>query len=282
MSTRILVFTDIDGTLIDIDNGDYSATKDLIKKLQEMDIPVIFCSNKTEEELEKIRRETGLCDPFIVENGGAILIPNNYFQISDRENFNKKYSVINNEKYEKIELGKNIKYVINEIKKIGKKYNIELVGVHDLSDEELAEKMNMDLDSAKRMRNRQYGETIIEINREKIPDLIKYAKAEGVDVNFGGKFYSAVIGHNKGKAVAILKDLFRKKYPNENLIFIGVGDSKNDESMLELMDMPLIVQNKDLTWVDLKIKTIVKVSGIGPLGWKEVYNRIIDIITPKV
>ena len=78
-----VVFTDIDGTLIDINTAHYGKkTKGLISSLKEKNIPLILASAKTWLEQNKIREDLGLFDPFIVENGGAIVIPNGYFDDS--------------------------------------------------------------------------------------------------------------------------------------------------------------------------------------------------------
>lgn len=50
----IVVFSDIDGTLIDIFTREYGNSKELMKKLGESLIPVILCSSKTMAEQEKI------------------------------------------------------------------------------------------------------------------------------------------------------------------------------------------------------------------------------------
>src|SRR5919109_4949333 len=79
-SDKVVVFTDIDGTLIDINTGEYGKnTSELICTLKENNIPVVLASAKTWVEQNKIREDLGLTDPFIVENGGAIVIPKGYF-----------------------------------------------------------------------------------------------------------------------------------------------------------------------------------------------------------
>ena len=82
-----VVFTDIDGTLIDINTAHYGKkTKGLISSLKEKNIPLILASAKTWLEQNKIREDLGLFDPFIVENGGAIVIPKDYFDDSALKN----------------------------------------------------------------------------------------------------------------------------------------------------------------------------------------------------
>src|ERR687890_869303 len=75
-----VVFTDIDGTLVDINTAEYGKkTNELIRIMKEKNIPLILTSAKTRLEQNKIREDLGLSDPFIVENGGAIVIPKGYF-----------------------------------------------------------------------------------------------------------------------------------------------------------------------------------------------------------
>ena len=47
--------------------------------MKEKNIPLILTSAKTRLEQDKIRDDLGLSDPFIVENGGAIVIPQRLF-----------------------------------------------------------------------------------------------------------------------------------------------------------------------------------------------------------
>jgi mannosyl-3-phosphoglycerate phosphatase len=80
MPFRKVVFTDIDGTLVDINTAEYGKeTNKLIRLIKEKNIPLILTSAKTRLEQNKIREDLGLSDPFIVENGGAIVIPKGYF-----------------------------------------------------------------------------------------------------------------------------------------------------------------------------------------------------------
>ena len=69
-TSQKIVFTDIDGTLMDIYSGNFEGTDLLVRKFTRMGIPVILCSAKTHSEQEYIRDIFGLSDPFIIENGG--------------------------------------------------------------------------------------------------------------------------------------------------------------------------------------------------------------------
>jgi predicted mannosyl-3-phosphoglycerate phosphatase (HAD superfamily) len=79
-SNKVVVFTDLDGTLIDTNTGEYGKnTDELIDTIKENNIPLVLASAKTLVEQNKIREDLDLTDPFIVENGRAIIIPKDYF-----------------------------------------------------------------------------------------------------------------------------------------------------------------------------------------------------------
>ena len=76
---RLVLFTDLDGTLLDHDTYSFEPAREALRALESEDIPVVFTTSKTRAEIEKWRRLTGNADPFISENGGAIFVPEGYF-----------------------------------------------------------------------------------------------------------------------------------------------------------------------------------------------------------
>ena len=78
-STPLVIITDLDGTFLDYQTYSYQASLATLRKLQSLNVPVVLCSSKTRSEMEPLWHELGLKDPFIVENGGAIFFPPDYF-----------------------------------------------------------------------------------------------------------------------------------------------------------------------------------------------------------
>ena len=72
LEETLLVFTDLDGTLLDF----HTLTGSLrpwLEKLMDEQIPVILCSSKTASEMDDIQQELGLGGlPYIAENGAVI------------------------------------------------------------------------------------------------------------------------------------------------------------------------------------------------------------------
>jgi len=264
-----VVFTDIDGTLTDIKTGELGEVKDLICSLKNRNIPVILCSAKTRAEQIKIRRELGLTEPFIVENGGAIVIPKDYFgSLSDMPNHKEV------KEYDIIELGKPAREIRLKLLNIRNQFKFKFIGVADLSIESLCHLTDMPPASARRMAQREYGETILQIDRRQQRRFAKVAEQSGLKTIYGGRFFDVTIGNDKGKAVGIMINLYKKKYYKDNVKFFGVGDSQNDSTMLRLMDVPMLVQGPEGTWSNLNVKNIIKIPAIGPNGWKFAYNKV--------
>lgn len=264
-----IIFTDIDGTILD-NTGEYGETPKLISSLIKNNIPVILCSAKTLAEQNRVRKQIGLTDPFIVENGGAIVIEKEYFDLSQ---IMKDYPVKERDGNYIIELGKpatKIREILNDIRK---NFNISFRGVADISIQELSNIAKLSTESAKEMAHREYGETILQIEKRDLDRLTRIARERNLSLIHGGRFFDVTMGNDKGKAVEILVDLFKKKY-DYNVTFFGVGDSENDASMLERMDHPLLVQKYDGSWSNIRVNRIIKVPGIGPKGWALAYNDI--------
>jgi predicted mannosyl-3-phosphoglycerate phosphatase (HAD superfamily) len=93
-----VVFTDLDGTLLDSETYSYEKSLAMINRLKESGTPLIFCSAKTIVEQEVYRNELGLFHPFIVENGSTIFTPQAYFPFPFAQvNIGENISVKNNE-----------------------------------------------------------------------------------------------------------------------------------------------------------------------------------------
>jgi mannosyl-3-phosphoglycerate phosphatase len=91
-----IVFSDLDGTLLDHETYSYEKAKNSLELLKKEEIPLILCTSKTRGEIEFWREKIDNKDPFISENGGGIFVPRSYFPFNvlyDKKS--KNYFVIN-------------------------------------------------------------------------------------------------------------------------------------------------------------------------------------------
>ena len=64
-----IIFSDLEGTLLDGSNYSYNQSLEMINSLHSRGVPIVFCSAKTKTEQEVYSEELNIADPFIVENG---------------------------------------------------------------------------------------------------------------------------------------------------------------------------------------------------------------------
>ncbi len=70
-TTRLVIFTDLDGSLLDTETYRFDAARAALEELTARQVPLVLCTSKTRAEVEPLRQELGNTDPFIAENEGA-------------------------------------------------------------------------------------------------------------------------------------------------------------------------------------------------------------------
>ncbi|HEX6646344.1 MAG TPA: HAD-IIB family hydrolase [Nitrososphaeraceae archaeon] len=279
--SRYLIFSDIDNTLLQsyiLKEGEiyhteeYGEIKEVVQSLRKNNIPLVLCSSKTRVEQEKIRKYLEIEDPFVVENGGAIYIPENYFPI-DLEELGLSINHINENLV--IELGKSYNRILETLQEIREIFHIEFIAVHDLSMSELAQKVGITINDAKLMASREYSETVLEININELDNLKKILNDRGLRILQGTRYNTISSLHDKGSAISILKKLYSIKFEKEKIESIGIGDALNDIPMFENVDKPFLVRNIQNSYTPMKINNLIRVNGIGQTGWKEIILKYI-------
>ncbi len=77
-------------------------------------------------------------------------------------------------------------------------------------------------------------------------------------------------GNDKGNAVNILLDIFKKNYPEAKTLTVGLGDGLNDLPMLEVVDKAFLVKKELGNYEErIKVDDLNYVDGIGPVGWNK-------------
>jgi mannosyl-3-phosphoglycerate phosphatase len=264
---RHIIFTDLDGTLLD--SVTYSCEKSLaaINRLKENDIPIIFCSAKTRAEQEIYRRELGLFHPFVVENGGAIFIPRPYFPFP----FDHGKAT---DDLLAIELATPYRRVRKLLAEIGKQNDFPFRGFGDMTAAQVAEITGLNMEFAELAKQREYEEPVVlcPSGERHLSKFLAKLEESGFSWSRGGRLYHVKEGGDKGQAVEILCNLYRKMWGE--IITIGLGNGLNDLSMLSQVDMPILVQKRDHSWEDMDLPRLRKIQGVGPEGWSRAIAAI--------
>jgi mannosyl-3-phosphoglycerate phosphatase len=231
-ATEKVIFSDIDGTLID-EHYSFKQSQSIIKSLLNLNAKIVLCSSKTRAEIEYYREKLTIQDPFICENGAAIFIPKNYFK--HRHHYNKQVG-----NFDVVELGVPYSEIRRKLERIREKSAFCIIGFGDMTAEEIAKDSGLPIELAFKAKQREYTEPFILRQGDDEKTLSKLIEDESLKYTKGGRYYHLMGKHDKGKAVALLKQYYLEEFVS--LQTFGVGDGPNDLSMLNVVDNPFFVE----------------------------------------
>ncbi|MEW6129513.1 MAG: HAD-IIB family hydrolase [Acidobacteriota bacterium] len=268
-SPRLIIFTDLDGTLLDLTSYSFRPAIEALTRVKETATPLIFCSSKTAAEQLYYHKEMGIRAPFIVENGSAIFIPQDYFTIAypaQRTTF----------AYRVIEMGVSAAVINQRLQSMRDDLKLQFQMYTELSINALCRLTGLDRQAASRARLRDYSETIVGLSRPEAETLHQALAPAGLSCTWGGRFCTVTAAQiDKGQAVNRLTDLFQKQYGA--VITVGIGDSANDASFLAAVDEAFLVQQPDQRWEPISTGYCKPVEGVGPIGWNRVVSNLLNI-----
>jgi mannosyl-3-phosphoglycerate phosphatase family protein len=273
-STQLLVVTDLDGTLLDDKTYSYALGMPALRRLQGSRIPIVMCSTKTGAEMLSLWRELELDAPFICESGGAIYFPRGYLRASFP-------GLKTEEGFEVFELGGDIIHLRLALSDAARACNVVVKSFGQMTIDEIAELTGLTLEQARLASQRRYDEPF-RVTCGEVEKMIALLRVKKLTVTQGGWLYHLTAGHSKGDAVAKMLELHRRQYGET--IAIGLGNAANDWPMLKQVERPVLVKNPDGTWdaaVVEHMPNILRTNGVGPQGWSEAIERILDETAPS-
>jgi mannosyl-3-phosphoglycerate phosphatase len=253
----MLVFiTDLDGTLLD---GDYSckAAVPALVLLEELGVPLVLCTSKTRSEVEAVRRRLGNRDPFIVENGGALYIPEGYFPVEIQ-------TPVRRGGYAVIEFGSRYPELVESLRLAADESRCAVKGFHQMSAEEVALCCNMPPEIARLAKQREYDEPF-EILDGDAPSLLSAIERQKKRWTRGGRFYHVLGANDKAHCVNLLIHYYRRAFGR--ITTVGLGDGLNDAGFLRLVDEALLLESRVSGQLASAVPRGRLCSGGGPEAW---------------
>lgn len=269
---RIVVFTDLDGSLLDSATYSFEAAKVALQALQALHIPLVLTSSKTRAEMEPIRFRLDHREPFIVENGGGVYVPKGQFDFP-------LMGAMLRGAYQVIDLGVPYTKVRAALKEIAQGLSATVRGFGDMTVDEIAERTGLSPGEALLARQREYDEPfLIEGSASPPEEVTRQAEDRGLRYTAGGRFFHLMGKSDKGQACRYLIECYRRQRAakGEGFLTVGVGDSLNDLPMLAVVDRPILVQKPDGSYDPrIVLPNLTHASGIGPVGWNQ---AILDLL----
>jgi mannosyl-3-phosphoglycerate phosphatase len=252
MAFRIVV-TDLDGTLLEHDTYSWDSARPALDRLRAESIPCIFVTSKTRAEVEYWRRETGNTHPFIVENGGALVIPQGYFPAPLPGGATT------------IEWGAAYAVLVDALKAAAARTGCNVRGFSDMSLAEVAHACALPEEQARLATMREYDEPFVVLDPARTAALRAAIEAQGLRWTTGGRFEHITGDNDKGRAVRALMELYRQTYGD--VVSVGLGDGLNDIPLLKSITIPVVIPSRRRAEMMRLVPRAVAADGPGPLGW---------------
>jgi mannosyl-3-phosphoglycerate phosphatase len=265
-SCMLVIITDLDGTLLDADFSFEAAVPalDLLKRLH---VPLVLCTSKTRAEVEFIRRQLGNNDPFIVENGGALYIPNGCIPLKFNAAVRRGDCIV-------IEFGDPYPELVRSIARASTKSGCTVRGFHQMSVREISGTCKMPEALARLAKLREYDEPFMILDGDPA-NLIAGIEGEKKRCTRGGNFYHILGANDKAHCVNLLIYYYRLAF--ERVQTIGLGDGLNDAGFLRSVDFPLILESSASNELKAAVpRGEVCAGGTGPKAWNAAVLNIID------
>lgn len=259
---RLLIFTDLDGTLLDASTYSHDAALPALAAVAQQGVPLILCSSKTRSEIDELRLRLENSDPFVSENGGGIFIPTGAFpddrirSVAGSREEAGGFTIPLGARYAELREG------MERLRGMGWRVR----GFGDMTSGEVAALTGLSEEEAVRAKSREYDEPfIVEADRADAAALRDAVERLGLRLT-EGRFFHLMGASDKGRAVDVLLCLYRMD--RGEWLSAALGDNPNDIEMLSRVDRPIVVQKPGGGWDPrIALPGLTRAEGIGPIGW---------------
>ena len=263
---NLVVFTDLDGTLLGHDDYSYEAARDGIERIRHQQIPLIFTSSKTRLEIEALQEAMQIREPFIAENGAAIFFPDDYRNFKIDAGFRRP-------PYTVIQLGATYSEIRRFVYSVKKRFDVK--GFGDLKDKQIELLTGLSPEQVALARQREFSEPFLLEGKTTVAEIAPIAAARGFEITAGGRFFCLIgLGQDKGRAVRLCAQIFSRNTEG-GVVTIGLGDSANDISMLRSVDIPILLPHVDGSFEDVDLFNLIKADHSDSRGWNDAILNVL-------
>jgi mannosyl-3-phosphoglycerate phosphatase len=267
----LLIFTDLDGTLLDHDTYRWDEAQPALSLCRKQGVPVILVSSKTRAEIHALHVELGLAAPFVYENGGGI-----FFPLESALEPPAEALLIDG--LRKWPLGSPYPELVAALREIREELRWTIRGFSDMTVGEISRLTGLDPERARLAAMREYDEPFTVLSREGVDRerLDKAAARRGLRVTEGGRFFHLHGACDKGQALDKLVHWYEKSCGPAKIM--ALGDGPNDFTMLKRADYPVLVKSSQ-TYPELfkEIPSLKGTEEAGPAGWNAAVKAVLAV-----
>lgn len=261
-----LIFTDLDGTLLNHESYSPQPADALIEQLHDADIArVMPVTSKTQTELAQL----GLTVPFggsvnISENGSVLHAPKGF-------PFSKQQAP------KTLILGVTYQTIRSALASLPTHLRQHIKGFADMDAAAVARHTGLPLDDAKRAKERQATEPFLwSGTTAEMDELKQKMTAANIHIQQGGRFFHFTGNAAKEQAMEKVARAYRENQPEHTYITVALGDGPNDLKMIEAADYGVIIPNMNGAAIHSGLPSVRVAKHAGPEGWVFAVSQILQ------
>lgn len=266
LSKQLIVFTDLDGTLLDHETYSFEAALPALNRLKKNGIPLVLTTSKTWAEVQELQQELDIQDPCIVENGSAIFNgPSKFFA-----DILKGQDVIFGQTYSDIRTW---------IDALPEALRREMTGFGDMSIVDVVKATGLSPHKAEKAKDRLASEPFLWSGENEGLDQLKVKLDENeMALLQGGRFYHILSKVDKRLAIDWIMSRLRDVQPDITYHTCALGDGPNDTEMIAHADTGVVIANPHGNTINVNNVNgeIVKTIEPGPAGWNTALHALMD------
>ena len=204
-----------------------------LQSIHSLRIPLVIRTSRTSAEVELLRGRLPF-NPVIIENGGAILIPIGYFSFTIP-------GVERRGQFDVLKLGDSYASAVQVLQQAAQCSGASVKGFSQLTAEEVSERTGMELSDAELAKKREFDEPFFSLDPARTRSLLNAIEHRGKRWALGSHSYHIFGPSDKSSAVWMLIKFYEREFGTVETV--GLGDSPDDISFLELMQRQIIVES---------------------------------------
>jgi mannosyl-3-phosphoglycerate phosphatase len=263
-----LVFTDLDGTLLDHNSYSAAAALDALRELEAQGVPVILNTSKTFAETLEYQALLRVPAPFVAENGGVICVPEDFPVAIEGDRQERGYRLLIQPP--------GIEAIVAGVQRIRGALGLRMSTFHEHDAAWVARQTGLDRHHAELARLRLGSLPLLwDDTAEKLTSFQEALASEELGLLRGGRFHHVVGRWDKASSMQQVVALYAS-LGWSGIQCIALGDSPNDETMLAAADIAVAVRDHRGRHLSLAghPHPVFTLSS-GPAGWSEAVTMLL-------
>lgn len=267
--SKLLVVTDLDGTLLD-SSYCWEAARGSVELLHQLNFPLVLNSSKTFAEMTELANDLSITTPLIAENGGVIVVPSDSPLAATLKSDQSENGC-------RLEFpGLSRDFILEKAHSLRTENGYDFAGFADWNADEIARRTGLGVHSSKLAGERHATEPIIWNDSEsRWNKFVQGLSTHGIRAIRGGQFIHLMGDADKASSMLVVLRLFEESEPETNWVTVALGDSENDLAMLSAADLAVVIPNAHGNLLEPTAPKVFNAADSGPVGWHDAMQAII-------